>query len=151
MIIRIHKAAAALSLLLIASFWISSATAELSGSVQAIIFAKWFVLAGMFVLVPAMAATGLTGRRLAGRRNNDALSGKLKRIKAMAAFGIALLIPLAVYLWWKATSGEFDAWFYTAQLLEFAAGAVNLLLGILNVSAGVSLRRQRQVRAVPAR
>ena len=143
MIMKVHKSVAALSLLLIASFWISSAAAELSGSVQVIIFAKWFVLIGMFALVPAMATTGLTGRRLAGRRSSEVLSGKLKRIKAMAACGIVLLIPLAVYLWWKATSGEFDAWFYAAQMLEFAAGAVNLLLGILNMSAGVSLRRQR--------
>jgi hypothetical protein len=143
MIMKVHKATAALSLLLIASFWISSAAAELSGSVQAIIFAKCFVLAGVFMLASAMAATGLTGRRLAGSRSNHVLSGKLTRIKVMAACGIALLIPLAIYLWWKATSGEFDEWFYAAQLLEFAAGAVNLLLGAMNVSAGVSLRRRR--------
>lgn len=143
MIMKVHKAAAALSLLLIASFWISSAAAELSGSAQAIVFAKRFVLTGMFALAPAMAATGLTGRRLAGRRSSEAVSGKLKRIKTMAACGIALLMPLAIYLWWKATVNEFDSWFYAAQLLEFAAGAVNLLLGILNVSAGVNLRRKR--------
>jgi hypothetical protein len=146
MILKLHRAAAFLSLLLIAGFWLASAAAELSQSEPAITFVKTAVFIGVFLLVPAMAATGLTGRRLAGRRSGGIIAAKQKRISVMAGLGGAVLIPAAIYLWWKASAGEFDSWFYAVQALEFVAGATNLILGVRNVLAGQLLRRERLAR-----
>ena len=56
--IRIHAFAGGLALLTICIFWGATAIAELFGDASAIAAVKNGILAGMMVLVPAMAAAG---------------------------------------------------------------------------------------------
>lgn len=64
----------------------------------------------------------------------------------IAANGILILIPSALFLASKATSGEFDTSFYAVQLIELVAGAVNLTLLSLNMRDGLQLTRGRRRR-----
>lgn len=57
----------------------------------------------------------------------------------IAANGIMILIPSALFLSYRATSGAFDAMFYAVQALELLAGAVNLTLIAMNMRDGLKL------------
>ena len=57
----------------------------------------------------------------------------------IAANGVLILIPCALYLAALASRGEFGGGFYAVQALELAAGAVNLTLMSLNIRDGVRL------------
>ena len=46
----------------------------------------------------------------------------------LAANGILILIPAAVFLSFKAQSGAFDTIFYAVQAVELIAGAANIVL-----------------------
>ena len=61
----------------------------------------------------------------------------------VAANGIVILIPAALFLAWKADSYAFDAAFYAVQVVELVAGAVNLALLGLNVRDGLRLTGRR--------
>ena len=47
--------------------------------------------------------------------------------------GIAILIPCAIYLNILASNGTFDTVFYSIQILELLAGAINMTLMFLNI------------------
>ena len=148
MLRSLHPLAGILALGLIALFWLSSVLAEFSGSRPAILAVKTLILIGVAFLVPLLITAALTGNRMAGRRQSPEIAAKRARMKAMAAGGILILVPAAIFLWLKARSGEFDAWFYTVQAVELLAGAVNLALGSMNARAGLAMRLAR---AKPAR
>ena len=61
----------------------------------------------------------------------------------VAANGVVILIPAALFLAWKADGYAFDAAFYAAQVVELVAGAVNLALLGLNVRDGLRLTGRR--------
>ena len=52
-------------------------------------------------------------------------------------------IMLMVKLGLRARAGLFDATFATVQIVELAAGAVNIALLSLNMKAGMAMRAQR--------
>jgi hypothetical protein len=64
----------------------------------------------------------------------------------IAANGLLVLIPSALFLASKASAGEFDTAFYAVQAIELAAGAANIMLLGLNMRDGLKmsgrLRRQ---------
>jgi hypothetical protein len=58
----------------------------------------------------------------------------------IAANGILILIPSALFLASKARAGEFDTGFYVAQALELAAGGTNIALLGLNMRDGLKMK-----------
>lgn len=135
----IHPLAGVFALLTIAVFWLSTLAAELFGSID-VVAVKTSIPWGLFVLIPAMATTGGTGFSLAGSRKGRLLSDKAKRMKLVAANGLLVLVPSALFLSYKAQAAELDTVFYTVQVLELVAGACNIILMILNMVDGMKMK-----------
>ncbi len=140
MIKIIHPVAGVLALLTIATFWLSTAVAELFASHAVVTAVKTAIPWGFLLLIPAPAAAGGSGFALAKGRRAGLVGAKLKRMPFIAANGILVLIPSALFLASKARAAEFDAAFYAVQALELAAGAVNITLLGLNVRDGLKLK-----------
>jgi hypothetical protein len=135
----IHPVAGALALLTIATFWLATALSELFASPTAIAAVKTAIPWGFLLLIPALAAAGGSGFALAGQRRAGLIGAKMKRMPLIAANGIVVLIPSALFLASKARAAEFDASFYAVQALELAAGAANIALLGLNLRDGLKL------------
>ena len=140
MIKTIHPLAGALALLTIATFWLSTALAELFASEATVIIVKTAIPWGFLVLIPALMAAGGSGFALAGKRRGGIIDTKIRRMPLIAANGILILIPSGLFLASKASGGEFDAGFYVAQTLELAAGAANITLLGLNMRDGLKMK-----------
>ncbi|MFI6497912.1 hypothetical protein [Nonomuraea typhae] len=136
---RMHAAFGALALALIAVFMLSSVVAELIGDHELISAVKTAILIGVSVLVLSMAATGGSGRMLAGKARGPAIKTKQKRIAVTAAIGLGVLVPCAIVLQRMAADGSFGTTFYLIQLVEFIGGGVNITLVSLNVRDGMRL------------
>jgi hypothetical protein len=96
------------------------------------------------MLIPALAATGGSGFSLAEGRRDGLIGAKLKRMPLIAANGILVLIPCALFLASKARAAEFDTTFYAVQELELVAGATNLTLLGRNMRDGMNVTRWRR-------
>jgi hypothetical protein len=132
---RLHPLAGVVALATILTFWTSTVTAELFGGPATIALVKQGVLWGFLILIPAVitaAATGRAGAAASGRRAR----GKAIRTRIIAANGVLILAPAAIYLYLSASSGTFDTAFVAVQLVELAAGAVNAVLLTLNIRDG---------------
>jgi hypothetical protein len=140
MIKIIHPIAGALAILTIATFWLSTALAELFASQAVVTAVKTAIPWGFFVLIPALAAAGGSGFAMAKGRRTGLIGTKIKRMPIIAGNGILVLIPSALYLASKARAGEFDTAFYLVQTLEFVAGAVNITLLGLNMRDGLKMK-----------
>jgi hypothetical protein len=138
-LVKLHAAAGVAALALIAVFWGSTVAVELLGSTAAIASVKTAIAWAMLAMVPLMAATGLTGARLAGANAKGVVAAKLKRMKLIAANGLCVLVPSAIFLAVRANAGVFDDAFYAVQAAELVAGAVNLALMTINVRDGFRL------------
>lgn len=145
----IHPVAGVLALLTILSFWLSTTLSELFGSTETIVMVKSMVPWGFLILVPAMALAGMSGFRLGAKWRGPVVAAKRKRMPIIAANGILILIPAALYLASKAQAGAFDTAFYIVQGIELFAGAVNITLLALNMRDG--LRMTGKLRRAPAR
>ena len=137
----IHPIAGTVAILTIATFWLSTAASELSGSRGAIATVKTAIPWGFLLLMPALAATGGTGFSLSNGRRPKLITTKIKRTAISGANGLLLLVPSALFLAYKARAGEFDAAFYVVQGIELVAGAVNITLLSLNMRDGFRMRR----------
>lgn len=142
-----HALSGTIAILLIASFWISTAGSELFLDHSAVAFVKRSVVYGLFLLVPLLALTGLSGMRLGKGRSEPLIANKVTRMRIIAANGLLVLIPAALYLNGKASLGRFDAAFYSVQLIELAVGLVQMVLMSLNLRDG--LRMAGKLRSVP--
>lgn len=140
----IHPLAGLIAILTIATFWLSTAIAELFASEATVIAIKTAIPWGFILLVPALAATGGSGSFLSKGQRQGLVGTKLKRMPFIAANGLLVLIPAALFLSSKAKAGEFDATFYTVQVLELIAGAVNITLLGLNMRDGIALTQWRR-------
>ncbi len=139
MLKRVHPIAGMIGFLAILTFWTSTVLSELSGSAQAISEVKQAIPWGFLLLVPALVVAGGSGLRMAGASHDARILGKKRRMPFIAANGVLILIPCALYLAALASRGEFGYAFYAVQALELAAGAVNLALMSLNIRDGVRL------------
>jgi hypothetical protein len=139
---KIHAFAGALALLTICGFWSATVISELFGDVSAVAAVKSGILKGMLVLIPAMAIAGASGSSLGKGWRSQTVERKKRRMKIIAANGIFVLVPSAVFLAWRAGAGEFDAAFVAVQATELVAGAVNITLLALNMRDGLTLRRK---------
>lgn len=142
----IHPIAGAIALLTITTFWLSTAFSELLGSQAAVVAVKTAIPWGFLLLIPALAAAGGTGVSLAGGRNVGLVAAKRKRMPVIAANGVLVLIPSALFLAAKAGAGAFDTAFYTVQALELVAGAVNITLLGLNMRDGFRMTGRLRTR-----
>lgn len=125
-------------------FWIATTASELFGSEAMIVVVKTAIPWGLLALVPFLAATGISGTILTGKRTAPLFDRKKRRMIICAINGVLVLVPAALYLASKAKMGEFDAAFYGVQALELLIGAVNISLLSLNLRDGMKLRRARQ-------
>jgi heme-degrading monooxygenase HmoA len=140
MIKLIHPVAGAVALLTIATFWLSTALSELFASKAAVTTVKTAIPWGFLVLIPALTAAGGTGFALGKGRRAGLVGAKIKRMPLIAANGILVLIPAALFLASKATAADFDSTFYAVQALELAAGATNIALLGLNMRDGLKMK-----------
>jgi len=138
MIKTIHPMAGVLAILTIATFWLSTALAELFASQAVVTAIKMAIPWGFLVLIPALAAAGGSGFTMAKGRRTGLIG--TKRMPIIAGNGILVLIPSALYLASKARAGEFDTAFYAVQALELVAGAANITLLGLNMRDGLKMR-----------
>jgi len=149
----IHPIAGVVALLTITTFWLSTVLSELFVSEASVIAVKTAIPWGFFLLVPALAAVGGSGFALAKGRRAGLVGIKARRMPIIAANGILVLIPAALFLAYKAGQAEFDTAFYMVQAIELVAGACNISLLGLNMRDGLAmkgrLRSNPQDRCVP--
>jgi len=139
MLKRLHPVAGAIAVLTIALFWLSTVVSELLGTPSMIVAVKTAIPWGFLFLVPTLALTAGTGLKRAGNRRGSLVSAKIRRMPWIAANGLVILVPSALFLAWKAQAGAFDATFYAIQALELIAGAGNLILLCLNMRDGLTM------------
>lgn len=135
----IHPIAGTIALLTIATFWIATVFSELFGSSATVATVKTSIAWGFLLLVPAVALTGGSGFIRSKGRRKGLIGIKLNRMRIVAANGLVVLVPAALFLAWKAGSGRLDAAFYAVQALELAAGATNIALLGLSMRDGLRL------------
>ncbi|MBK1701974.1 hypothetical protein [Thiococcus pfennigii] len=139
MLQHVHRIAAALALLTILTFWLATLIAETLGQPATVVAVKTAIPWGFFLLIPALATAGGSGLALAKRRTAKRVAAKRRRMPIVAANGLLVLIPCALFLSVKARAGEFDAPFYAVQAVELVAGAVNIALLALSLRDGLRL------------
>lgn len=136
---KLHAIVGTIALTCIGAFWLSTLVSELFLGETSVVAVKNGVLAAMWLLIPAMAATGASGFALGRGRGGRIVEVKKRRMKVIAANGILVLLPCAFSLASMANAGRFDMLFYAIQGLELAAGAVNFVLLCLNMRDGLRL------------
>lgn len=139
MLKRLHAASGSLALLTLLSFWISTAVAEGFLGWPAVVAVKGAIVNGLFVLVPAMAVTGITGAVLSKGHGGGLVVAKTKRMKILAMNGVLVMIPAALFLNFKATANEADALFFLVQVIELAVGAVQIAFLVMNARDGLRM------------
>ncbi|MCK0165824.1 hypothetical protein [Marinobacter sp. S6332] len=140
MIKIIHPVAGAVALVTVTIFWLSTALSELFASEATVVVVKTAIPWGFLLLVPALAAVGGSGFTLSKGRRGGLVEAKAKRMLMIAANGILVLIPAALFLAHKAGNGELDAAFYTVQAVELLAGAANITLLGFNMRDGLRMK-----------
>ncbi|SDE77602.1 hypothetical protein [Rhodospira trueperi] len=135
----IHPIAGALALLMIVTFWISTVITEVFGSPGAVVAVKSAIPWAFLLLIPALAAAGGSGIRLAKGGAGGLAGEKRRRMPLIAANGLIVLVPAALFLAAKARAGDFDGAFYAVQAVELIAGAVNITLLGLNMRDGLRM------------
>ena len=103
----VHKIGAITVTLCIGTFFLTTLLVELFGSEEAIAAVKsLIVMPGLFILVPAIAATGATGFSLSVNRKGHLPEVKRKRMPIIGANGFLVLLPVAIVLdQWPPVSG----------------------------------------------
>lgn len=139
----IHIIAGSIALLTISIFWTSTILSEVFGSHDTITIVRTSVLWCMLILIPAMATAGATGNILGKGWRLPEVVRKTKRMKIIAANGILILLPSAIFLAMRSQAGQFDTVFYAIQGVELIAGATNITLLSLNMKDGMALRTRR--------
>ena len=97
--LRVHRIAAILALLCVATFFSSTVLIELLGSPAAVAQLKSLIVApGLWVLVPAIALAGGSGLFMARSRRGRLVDAKKKRMPFIAANGLLVLVPCAIVI-----------------------------------------------------
>ncbi len=142
MIRVLHPIAGAIGLLCIAASWTSTVAVEVLGGPASILAVKTVVLWGFLVLVPAMAAVGATGFRMAGRSAEPHVARKRRRVPLIALNGLFTLLPGAVFLQARAAAGDFGGTFALVHGIRLLTGAMNLALMSLGKRDAFALARR---------
>ncbi len=136
---KLHAAAAILAFLFIAAFWGSTLVSEIFLSTDTVVSVKRGIAWALAGFIPLMLMTAGSGFALAGQGRHPLLLAKRRRMPFIAANGLLILVPAALFLSTRAQSGQFDTVFYTVQAIELIAGAINLLLLGRNIHDGMHL------------
>ncbi|GEO81324.1 hypothetical protein [Pararhodospirillum oryzae] len=136
---RLHPIAGFVALITLVVFWGATLVAEVFLDDGAIRQVKALIVDGLFVLIPAMALAGLSGRVLSRGRAMPLADAKTKSMKILALNGFLIMIPAALFLKAKATAGEIDSLFYLVQAIELGVGLVQMRLVFLNIRTGLHL------------
>ena len=137
----IHRIGAITATFCIALFFTSTVVVELFGTNEAIAMVKGLiVMPGLFILIPAIAATGATGFTMSKSDSKGLIGSKRKRMPFIGVNGLLILLPAAIILDQWAAAGNFDIRFYSLQGIELAAGAINLILMFLNIRDGRKIK-----------
>ncbi|MCK6621313.1 MAG: hypothetical protein HUU32_17115 [Calditrichaceae bacterium] len=140
MVKTIHFLAGFLATFTIVTFFLSTVVVEVFGSPAAVATVKSLIVApGLFILVPAIIAAGVSGFALSKSRRGRLIETKKKRMPFIAANGLLVLVPAAILLDRWASAGSFGVTFYLVQGAELLAGSVNLILMGLNIRDGLKL------------
>lgn len=135
-----HLVAGMLAPLCIATFFLSTVVVELFGSHATVAQLKSLIVTpGLWILIPAIAIAGGSGMFLARSRKGRLVETKKKRMPFIAANGLLVLVPCAIFLNRWAAAGAFDTAFYLVQAIELIAGAINLALMGLNARDGLRM------------
>lgn len=147
MLKRLHPLAGGFALAAILTFWLSTVVSEAFLPASTVAVIKTSIPWGFLLLVPALMAAGASGFKLSRGSRRGVVGAKARRMPVIAANGLLILVPSALYLAAKAAAGEYDTGFYLIQAVELAAGAVNIALLGLSVRDGLRLTgRLRRVR-----
>ncbi len=144
MIKTIHPIAGIIGFLTILTFWTSTLYSEIFTSHATVSSVKTMIVYGLFLLVPAMIIVGATGMSMGSRRKDAPALAKKKRMPFIAANGLLILVPAALYLNAKAGAGSFDNSFYIVQVIELVAGATNLTLMGMSIRDGRAMAARRR-------
>tara|TARA_B100000749_G_scaffold58323_1_gene42790 strand:- start:384 stop:818 length:435 start_codon:yes stop_codon:yes gene_type:complete len=144
MLKTMHPIAGALALVTISSFWLSTVLTEVFAGASLVTLVKTTIPWGFLLLVPILALAGLSGFRLAGKMRGPLVAAKRRRMPIIAANGIIVLIPCALFLASKAEAGAFDASFYAVQAIELVFGAINIALMAMNMRDGLRMKGRRR-------
>ena len=90
---------------MILMFWTSTAVSELFAGPAVVTQVKVLIPWGFVVLVPAMMAVGISGSRLGRSRGGRLVANKSRRMTIIAANGMLVLIPSAIFLSIRAEAG----------------------------------------------
>jgi hypothetical protein len=135
-----HRIGGTLAPLCIATFFISTVLVELFGSHAAVAELKSLIVTpGLWILIPSIAAAGGSGMFVSKTRKGRLVDAKKKRMPFIAANGLLVLVPCAIFLSRWAAAGTFDTTFFLVQAIELIAGAINLTLMGLNVRDGLHM------------
>ena len=144
----LHGFAGGMAILIIVTFWISSAVAEVFLTPSAVALVKHnIVYYGLLPLILSMAITGGSGNSLTKNLQNKIIQSKMKRMRILAFNGFLVMIPSALFLNYKASLGEFDLIFYTVQVLELCVGLAQLYLLSQNFKEGLLLSGKLRAKA----
>jgi len=142
-LVIIHKTSALTAFILIATFFSSSLFVDMFASQQAVVMVKTNIFYGVWLLIPLMAITGITGVKMAPKVTSGPIASKKKRMPFVAANGLLVLLPAAYILKNLALEGEFNSFFYFVQTIELLAGFINLSLMSLNIRDAFRLKKPR--------
>lgn len=140
--VKVHAAAGGLALAMIATFMTASLVAEIGLGPDGIAAVKRGILWAIPLLVVALATAGASGFRLGRGWRSPTVAAKQRRMPFIAANGLVVLVPAAVFLAARAEAGAFDGAFYLVQAVEIVAGAINIALLGLNFRDGLKLARR---------
>lgn len=139
---RIHAIASTVAFITILAFWSATVWSEIFGSDETITQVKGAIAWGVLLLIPSMVAVGISGNLLGKGRTTPPLTIKRKRMAIVAANGILVLVPSALFLASRSNAGMIDEIFYGVQALELAAGTINMLLMGKNIRDGLMLSKR---------
>lgn len=143
MLYKVHKFFAILSFLTIVVFFTSTIIVELFFSYNQIATVKSLIVCpGLFILIPSIAITAITGNIIAKKSNKVKLIAiKKRRMPIIAVNGIFILIPSAILLNNWASNEMFDYYFYSVQALELIAGGINIIFMFLNIKDSKNIKQ----------
>ena len=137
MTLILHRLAAFVAILCIATFFLATIFVELVGGTESIATLKSLIVwPGLFILVPSIVVAGGSGVALAKSRSGNLVIQKKRRMPFIGANGVLVLIPCALFLDRWASAGALDTHFYVVQGVELVAGAINLILMGMNMRDG---------------
>jgi nucleoside-diphosphate-sugar epimerase len=142
----VHVGAGLLAILLLVGFWTSSAAAVVIRDLALVRTVKHTISAALWILIPSLAATALSGEVLARRRGAPLVRAKRLRARAAMLNGLLVLLPTVLSLEKIVDTHGLVLQFFALQVLELLAGAANLTLLVQAATRGRALTATRRGR-----